>query len=146
MRFWKIKPSMWLPPNQIHPYPGNVYDHCLTRVVGRRYIFGDIEWMVDAALRELVVYAEFCGVRVLLEVSKQPEQHHPRRETQAVGCRMGPDLEPKNAGAGSAHSSALWYVGRRHFPNASLVKSSKSRGNPHLGPARVPHFPNNFSQ
>jgi REP element-mobilizing transposase RayT len=75
---------MRLPRIKSSPDAGNAYYHCLSRVVDRRFIFGDAER--EQFVHWLFAYAEFCGVRVLtycvmsnhfhvlLEVGRRPEQ------------------------------------------------------------------------
>jgi putative transposase len=80
---------MRLPRIKRSPDAGSAYYHCLSRVVDRRFIFGDVER--EQFVHWMFAYAEFCGVRVLtycvmsnhfhvlVEIGRRPE-HRPDDE------------------------------------------------------------------
>jgi putative transposase len=54
---------MRMPRIKASPDAGAAYYHCLSRVIERRFIFGDTER--EQFVHWMFAYAEFCGVRVL---------------------------------------------------------------------------------
>jgi putative transposase len=91
---------MRLPRFKTSPDLGAAYYHCISRVVDRRFIFGDAER--DQFVHWMNAYAQFCGLRVLtycimanhfhvlVEVGRRPEQRPSDEELLArIACIHG---------------------------------------------------------